>query len=455
MTSETEMQAASWYDAGRHLSSPSIERALDVAGRLHAQLEEFLRGHPALELRRVGPFLLWNGQRLCPDRSNREALEALADALSGWEIESLRFTTGLTRDEVFATLQLLGTLPESTQIWPGAAARLRDAGVQHVSVQTAPAVTLAPPSAVLLRVHRQQAVRLYRRAVEVHRRLQTSACRGAALQLRGARRILQLCIDLLEEDEAPLLGLTVVKSSRFGSEVVATHAVNVSILSMILGRAAGLGRRELEVVGRAALLHDLGDAGGCDLAPLDGARSIKVAGTLFATAPSEAESLLVALELHRPAVDRVSADAPEVWRASLAARIVAIADAYDRLTSRRVHGRPQVSPDRALACLQGEGGTRFDAALVALFVRQLGGFPPGTAVQLDTGDVGVVLRTHRAAFDRPVVRLLLDAEGCPYPGEPNFDLAAQDAGPRRTIVRSLDPETLGLDPARLFLPSAS
>lgn len=454
MTSEVGSHAAMWYEVGRHLGSPAVEAALDAAARLHTRLEDSLSEAQALELRRVGPFLLWNGQRLVPQRSEREPLQALASALARWEIESVAFSPGLARDEVFALLQLLGTPVEAATIWPGAAARLRDAGVRNIVVQTLPALTSAPRSAVLLRVHRQQAVRLYRRAVEARAEIEARAKQGTGVSLREARRVLQLTIDLLGENEAALLGLTGIKSLRLGSEIVPAHAVNVAILSLVLGRAAGLDRRALEGVGRAALLHDLGAAGGCDFAADAAAHGVQVATTLFTAVPDEPEACLVALELHQPASGRVAASSPETWETSFASRIVAIADAYDRLTGRVSRGLPRVNPDRALACLQGEGGARFDASLVALFVRRLGGFPPGTAVQLDTGDVGVVLRAHPTAFDRPVVRLLLDAEGRPYPGDPALDLAAPEAGAGRSIARSIDPESLGLDPVRLFLPSA-
>jgi response regulator RpfG family c-di-GMP phosphodiesterase len=55
-------------------------------------------------------------------------------------------------------------------------------------------------------------------------------------------------------------------------------------------------------------------------------------------------------------------------RIATAARIVAIADAYDAITSKRVY-KEALSHDRALAILVGDAGTHFDAQLVEVVVQ--------------------------------------------------------------------------------------
>lgn len=51
----------------------------------------------------------------------------------------------------------------------------------------------------------------------------------------------------------------------------------------------------------------------------------------------------------------------------LAARMMAIVDAFDAITSERVY-KPAKSPEEALAILRKDSGTHFDAGLVELFV---------------------------------------------------------------------------------------
>ena len=59
----------------------------------------------------------------------------------------------------------------------------------------------------------------------------------------------------MEEDDAALLGLTIVKSL---ANYAVTHAVNVAILSIAIGRSLGLHKRDLLRLGMAGLLHDIG-----------------------------------------------------------------------------------------------------------------------------------------------------------------------------------------------------
>jgi hypothetical protein len=94
--------------------------------------------------------------------------------------------------------------------------------------------------------------------------------------------------------------------------------------------------------------------------------------------------------------------------------------------------------------------------LVKQFVRMLGLYPPGTTVRLDTGEVGIVVRSNRRPrmLHRPQVSLVLDAQGAPVEGDPVVDLADVQEGSggfTRSVSRSVDPEPLEIAPAAAFL----
>lgn len=303
------------------------------------------------------------------------------------------------------------------------------------------------PDAVGLRLHRELARSLYARAVRLQARIGADAMEGKPW-LAEARRLVQRMVDLAEEDATTLVGLTSVKAlaPHRRSKVVRTHGVNVAILSIILGREAGLHRGDLAEVGLAGFLHDVGlDAtGDPNVHALHGAECLLQLGPVeMVLRPA-----LVALEhhVHEDALEDASTGEREA-----VTRIVQIADAYDTLTACcGAAGRP----DRVLRYLLEQGAKRFDPALVKLLARALGVFPPSTVVQLDNGEVGVVLRSHRdpAHLDRPLVRLVRDASGAKPVGVVTVDLAERDAhGYVRRIVHSLDPEPLDVAPAAVFL----
>jgi hypothetical protein len=127
------------------------------------------------------------------------------------------------------------------------------------------------------------------------------------------------------------------------------------------------------------------------------------------------------------------------------AAIVRIADAYDTLTAREgLDG----SPDLVLAFLLRDGSAGFDAALVRCFARCLGMYPPGTAVQLEDGSAGLVMRSASPAVpDGPLVRVCCKADGTPVMDE-------VWARPGVSVVASVDPAAFGIDPAQVFAPRA-
>jgi HD-GYP domain-containing protein (c-di-GMP phosphodiesterase class II) len=119
-------------------------------------------------------------------------------------------------------------------------------------------------------------------------------------------------------------------------------------------------------------------------------------------------------------------------------RLLAVADVYAALKSPRPH-RPARDGRAALTevLLLAEHGL-LDRDYAAHLVR-LSFYPPGTAVELTDGRVGVVVANHPNPDDprapgRPVVAVLADAGGAPLPHPEHVDLATADRG---GILRAL------------------
>ena len=98
---------------------------------------------------------------------------------------------------------------------------------------------------------------------------------------------------------------------------------------------------------------------------------------------------------------------------SLFGRIVSIVDCYDALTTARVYREQNLTPYESLKYLWENMDTPseprlFDRALVKMFIEIMGLYPPGTLVQLSTGELGVVCAAPALGTDprRPKVRLV-------------------------------------------------
>jgi HD-GYP domain-containing protein (c-di-GMP phosphodiesterase class II) len=163
----------------------------------------------------------------------------------------------------------------------------------------------------------------------------------------------------------------------------AEHAVEVARLSRLVGIDLGFNKEELEVLVQGALLHDLGKLGVADAIlrkpddvlteeewaavkrhPEIGAQMIEPIVPLSGTVP------VVKHHHERPDgtgyPDRLKGE-----QIPLAARTVAVADAYDVMLRGRPY-RPKRSPAEALEELSREAGSQFDVRVVEAFGRLLG-----------------------------------------------------------------------------------
>jgi hypothetical protein len=183
----------------------------------------------------------------------------------------------------------------------------------------------------------------------------------------------------------------------------AAHAVEVAMLALLVGKAAGFSAAVLQDLGIAGLVHDVGylapsvGEGPAGLArhPVEGARLV-----LRQRGFSEAKlrRLRAVLEHHRDQAD--PAGAP-----SAAGAVLRLAEDYANVI--RLYGARVARAD-ALGAMLKAGGRLYHPALVQAMVNALGRYPPGTLVELADGGLGRVAAPARGPdlWDRPLVKRL-------------------------------------------------
>lgn len=274
-------------------------------------------------------------------------------------------------------------------------------------------------------------------------------------------RIVQDLIDIGTERVNLLLKMGTIKRA---DDYVASHAANTCVLSIVMGKALNIDRLLLVDLGTAAFLADIG-FGLVDPELLDRPDTFTEAEraevvdlmvcnvrTMLGQARiSDAviRRAVVAFEHHKPYRDPLTGQPAPTH---LFSRIVAVADAYDALTTVRPW-RPGFAPDEALKLLTQQAGTRFDPLLVKVLVNLLGLYPLGSAVLLNSGEIGVVYHNSNdpRQYETPWVRIVRDAEGAPVKRTLIRNLA-EHRGPGGKIVSAAKLEQLGgLDPSSLVL----
>ena len=89
-------------------------------------------------------------------------------------------------------------------------------------------------------------------------------------------------------------------------------------------------------------------------------------------------------------------------------RIGGIVDTYDAMVNERPFSKKPYSPHQAIYMLYKSRNTLFDSMLVEQFIQTVGVYPSGSLVELETGEVGMVISANKKARLRPQIMLIMD-----------------------------------------------
>ena len=297
----------------------------------------------------------------------------------------------------------------------------------HVSLEA-----LTPK--VALEDEMRGASRLYGEAINFARSALDRCAWQKPLDMDRVEPVVAGMMDSLGRNGAALITLSKLRKS---SDHLFNHAVNVSVLAMYFGRFLGLHPITLKRIGQAGLFHDIGMAevpdnvlknrGRLSEGDLALVRRHPAAGyeVLEQQAEIYPEMLEGALEHHERFNGNGYPFGLSGNKITVVGRILALADSYDALTSDRPH-RKALAPHKALSVIYGMRGQDFDPSFVERFIQGVGVYPLGSAVELNTGQSGVVIRANPENPLRPVVSLLTDPRGWPVPAR-TVDLSGQNA----------------------------
>ena len=251
------------------------------------------------------------------------------------------------------------------------------------------------------------------------------------------------------------------------------HPVNITIISLLLGKALGLSQAAMLDLGMAAFLHDIGKTQLPDRVrlPEENFSSAEYKlyqehvglGVTLGQRMGLAPGALQAIAQHHELVDgsgfpnRLKGDS-----VCLSAKILALVDRYDNLCN---PSRPAlaITPHEALSLIFAQLKPRFDGVVLSAFIRMMGVYPPGSVVQLADERFALVVSVNSSRPLKPRVvvhdsriskhdALILDLEQLPALGirrsikPASLPKAAMDyLSPRQRICyffeRAIDPSS--------------
>ena len=242
------------------------------------------------------------------------------------------------------------------------------------------------------------------------------------------------------------------------------HGISMAVWAAIIGRHIGLHRDELEKLAVGCAMCDVGMT---QLPPelldqtdnltpqqLKIVRAHPIMGAELVSKSKDVDfEILGIIENHHERMD--GSGYPRGLEGAaipLLARIAGLVDTYDAMITARPYATARTSHEATQELLDCKGSL-FQEALVEQFVQAIGLFPTGTMVELNTGEVAIVVTQNETRRLKPEIVIVLDDEKERMESLRVVNLADQDisAEGERWIARELLPGTYGVSSEEYFI----
>lgn len=259
---------------------------------------------------------------------------------------------------------------------------------------------------------------------------------GGAINTEHAKEMVSNCVQSVIRHPDALMWMAKIRSE---SEYTAEHCLNVCILAVAFGRVLGMPEEELHKLGMCGLLHDVGKMKvPADILNKPASLTIGEMRAMMAHTIHGRNLLLSTDGIYNGVIDVAYSHHERVdgkgyprklagASISLFSKIIAIVDAYDAMTADRCYQSAKTSTE-ALKIIYQDRGTHFDERLALKFLQTVGLYPPGSIVELHSGQVAIVVETNHKLRHLPKVLLVRDQNKKPLEKEIFVDLSQVEEG---------------------------
>jgi putative nucleotidyltransferase with HDIG domain len=296
---------------------------------------------------------------------------------------------------------------------------------------SAAALREEPPAQVPMAEEVKRAAKVCARSREAVVSMFQEARMGRAINAEAAGEMVDEISSSVARNPGALISLARLKTA---DDYTYMHSVAVCALMVALARQLGFGDGETREAGMAGLLHDLGKA----LTPSEvlnkPGKLTDAEFTIMKLHPVEGHRLLaeagavgkipldVCLHHHEKMDGTGYPDRLPGETISLYARMGAVCDVYDAITSNRPY-KAGWDPAESIRKMAEWSRGHFDERVFQAFVRSIGIYPVGSLVRLESGRLGVVIEQAPKSLLMPQVKVFFSTRSQVYIKPEVVDLA--------------------------------
>jgi len=243
------------------------------------------------------------------------------------------------------------------------------------------------------------------------------------------------------------------------------HALDVSVHLMVFARFLGLASKLIEELGLAGLMQDIGKIDiPIEILSKPGNLTDDEYRLVQSHVASSLEMLLgqavfpnhileIVASHHERADGSGYPRRLQGERISFHGELAGVVDSYCAMTRDRAYGSA-ISSQKALESLIRMRGTKFREAVIDQFIQCIGLYPIGSLVELNTGEVGVVIQQNKVRRLKPRLLILLGPDKSVERHPITLDLMMDPptpTGEAYRILHALPANAYGIDPGEFYL----
>jgi HD-GYP domain-containing protein (c-di-GMP phosphodiesterase class II) len=281
---------------------------------------------------------------------------------------------------------------------------------------------------------------------------------GKAVDVECVKDLVEQTVESLTRNNQALFSFLHMQRKDEG---LYEHAFSVFSLVLALASSLGLDKKDQELLGFAALVHDVGwlklplHLFGKGKAYSAAERTLISKHPLLAARMIEGgegvtDRLKSLVAFHHEFMDGTGYPTGRKIENDMLWSVLVVADRYDELVHQLLD-RSGMIPKSALRELfiDAQKG-RIDVKVVQCLITLLGVYPISSAVQLKNGEKAVVIECFREAPAQPRIRIFYDPKGALKPKSEDIDLRELAEDDLHQILKAVDWRVPGVDPAHIL-----